>query len=119
MKNLRPDILQALESNQELLSVLGGKRIYYRKARNADEFPRITFFELNNVPDSFADDEITSSEITFQIDIWSKNSTTAIHSKVDAIMNGIGFTRYAIADLYEDDTQIFHYAMRFRKVEEE
>ena len=33
--NLRPDILQALENDQELVSLLGGKRIYYRKAKKA------------------------------------------------------------------------------------
>lgn len=119
MKNSRPVIVQALESNQELVSILGGKRVYYQKAKNAEEFPRITFFELNNIPDSFADDQETVSEITFQIDVWSKNSTTSLHTKVNEIMKNIGFSRYAVADLYEDDTQIFHYAMRFRKLEEE
>ncbi len=78
-------------------------------------FPRITFFELDNRPDRFADNEESESEITFQIDIWSKGSTTAIHKKVNEIMKSIGFSRYAVADLYEDDTQIFHYAMRFVK----
>ncbi|MBW3490574.1 DUF3168 domain-containing protein [Bacillus sp. FDAARGOS_1420] len=115
MINLRPEILQALENNQELVSLLGGKRVYYRKAKHAEEFPRITFFELDNRPSGFADNEEGESEITFQIDIWSKVSTTAIHQKVNAIMKSIGFSRYAVADLYEEDTQIFHYAMRFAK----
>ncbi|MGQ7190256.1 hypothetical protein ACUODJ_50765, partial [Escherichia sp. HC-CC] len=35
-------------------------------------------------------------------------STTAIHQKVNEIMKSIGFSRYAVADLYEDDTQIYH-----------
>ncbi|PHG55644.1 tail completion protein gp17, partial [Bacillus toyonensis] len=83
MINLRPEIVQALENNQELVSLLGGKRVYYRKAKHAEEFPRITFFELNNRPDGFADNEESESEITFQIDIWSKGSTTAIHQKVN------------------------------------
>lgn len=43
MINLRPEIVQALENNQELVSLLGGRRVYYRKAKNAEEFPRITF----------------------------------------------------------------------------
>ncbi|HDR7777689.1 MULTISPECIES: tail completion protein gp17 [Bacillus cereus group] len=115
MINLRPEILQSLENNQEIVSLLGGKRVYYRKAKIAEEFPRITFFELDNRPDGFADNEENESEITFQIDIWSKGSTTAIHQKVNEIMKSIGFSRYAVADLYEDDTQIFHYAMRFAK----
>ncbi|HDR3327591.1 MULTISPECIES: tail completion protein gp17 [Bacillus cereus group] len=115
MMNLRPEIVQTLENNQGLVSLLGGKRIYYRKAKNAEEFPRITFFELDNRPDGFADNDESESEITFQIDIWSKSSTTVIHQKVNEIMKSIGFSRYAVADLYEDDTQIFHYAMRFAK----
>ncbi|HDX9648556.1 DUF3168 domain-containing protein [Bacillus cereus] len=115
MMNLRLEIVQALENNQGLVSLLGGKRVYYRKVKNAEEFPRITFFELDNRPEGFADNDESESEITFQIDIWSKGSTTAIHQKVNEIMKSIGFSRYAVADLYEDDTQIFHYAMRFAK----
>ena len=115
MINLRPEIVRALENNQELVSLLAGRRVYYRKAKNAEEFPRITFFELDNRPDGFADNDESESEITFQIDIWSKSSTTTIHQKVNEIMKSIGFSRYAVADLYEDDTQIFHYAMRFAK----
>ncbi|PEN72475.1 hypothetical protein CN553_32315, partial [Bacillus cereus] len=71
--------------------------------------------ELDNRPDGFSDNDESESEITFQIDIWSKGSTTTIHQKVNEIMRSIGFSRYAVADLYEDDTQIFHYAMRFAK----
>lgn len=119
MKNLRPLIVQALENDPVLVSLLGGNRVYYHKAKNALEFPRITFFELNNTGDSFADNQEIASDISFQIDIWSKNSTSAIHVKVDEIMKNIGFFRYAVADLYESDTQVFHYAMRYRKVEEE
>ncbi|ABA42701.1 MULTISPECIES: tail completion protein gp17 [Bacillus cereus group] len=115
MINLRPDILQALENDQELVSLLGGKRIYYRKAKKAEEFPRITYFELDNRPDGFADNQEIESEILFQVDVWAKSSTTAIHQKVNEIMKRIGFSRYAVADLYEEDTQIFHYAMRFAK----
>ncbi|MCU5027660.1 hypothetical protein BK720_00360 [Bacillus thuringiensis serovar brasilensis] len=115
MINLRSEIVQALGNNQELVSLLDGKRVYYRKAKNAEEFPRITFFELDNRPDGFADNDESESEITFQIDIWSKGSTTAIHQKVNEIMKRIGFSRYAVADLYEEDTKIFHYAMRFAK----
>ncbi len=78
-------------------------------------FHGLRFFELDNRPDGFADNDESESEITFQIDIWSKGSTTAIHQKVNEVMKSIGFSRYAVADLYEDDTEIFHYAMRFAK----
>ncbi|EEM72115.1 hypothetical protein bthur0009_16440 [Bacillus thuringiensis serovar andalousiensis BGSC 4AW1] len=34
---------------------------------------------------------------------------------MNEVMKSIGFSRYKVADLYEEDTQIFHYAMRFAK----
>jgi hypothetical protein len=122
MINIKPEVLQALESNQALVSLLGGPRIYQQVAPNPDEFPRITFFEMANFDTTFADDQAIESEIHIQIDIWSKDSTSAIAQEVDRTMKSIGFKREASADLYEDDTKIFHKAMRYstnREIEEE
>jgi hypothetical protein len=114
MMNLKPMILQALESNQALISLLGGPRIYQLVAPDPNEFPRITFFELVNMDSRFADDEAIASEIHFQIDVWSKESTTAIAQEVDRTMKSIGFRRYSAADLYEEDTQVFHKGLRYK-----
>ena len=43
MINLRPEIVQALENNQELVSLLGGKRVYYRKAKMLKSFHGLHF----------------------------------------------------------------------------
>lgn len=118
MINLKPVVLQALESNQALLSLLGGKRIYQLVAPDAEEFPRVTFFELDNRDYSFADDTALSSEIKFQISVWSKGSTSAIAMEVDKTMKELGFQRYFATDLYEDDTKVFHKPMRYRTQKE-
>ncbi len=102
MINLRPEIVQALENKQELVYLLGGKRVQYRKAKNAEEFPRITFFELDNRTDGFADNDESESEITFQIDLGSKGSTRANHQKVNKDMKSIGFSSYKVYDIKED-----------------
>ncbi|MED0672036.1 DUF3168 domain-containing protein [Aneurinibacillus aneurinilyticus] len=117
MINIKPKIVQALESNQALVSLLGGKRIYQLVAPNPDEFPRITFFEMDNVDDRFADDEAISSEIRIQIDIWSKKSTPNIADEVDKTMKSLGFRRTASADLYEEDTKVFHKGMRYKTIQ--
>jgi hypothetical protein len=114
MINLKPAVLQALESNQALVSLLGGKRIYQLVAPNANEFPRITFFEMTNFDDQYADDSAVSSEIHMQIDVWSKGSTSAIAQEVDKTMKSIGFQRSSAIDLYENDTQVYHKAMRYK-----
>lgn len=122
MINLKPEVYSALVNNQALVSLLGGPRVYQMVAPNADEFPRITFFELTNFDSAFADDQAFVTEIHIQIDIWNKGSTSAIAAEVDRTMKSIGFKREASADLYEEDTKIFHKAMRYstnREIEEE
>lgn len=115
MINLKPAVLEALEENQTLVSLLGGKRIYQIKAPTASEYPRITFFEMTNFDDHYADDSALSSEIHMQIDIWSQDGkTSAIAQEVDKTMKGLGFKRTSAIDLFEDDTKIYHKAMRYQ-----
>lgn len=118
MINPKPEVLAALEANFALTSLLGGKRIYFMKAPKADEFPRITFFEINNVGALYADDEEQGSAIYLQIDIWSKGSTSAIAEEVDKAMKSLGYGRISAADLFEEDTLIFHKAMRYKTMKE-
>lgn len=114
MIDLKPAILKALESNQALVSLLGGKRIYQLVAPKAEEFPRITFFELNNRGERYADDVELSSDVRIQMDVWSKGNTSRLSEEVDKTMKALGFQRYFATDLYEDDTKVFHKAMRYQ-----
>jgi len=111
--DVKPEIVRALGSNQALISLLGGPRIYQLVAPIPEELPRITLFEMVNADNWFADDTAYASKIHIQVDVWSKESTTAIAAEVDKTMKSIGFQRYASADLYENDTKIFHKALRF------
>ncbi|SDY84730.1 DUF3168 domain-containing protein [Thermoactinomyces sp. DSM 45892] len=119
MINLKPQIKQALERNQELVSLLGGNRIYQLTAPNKTEFPRITYFELVNRDAGFADDQSISSHIMFQISIWSDEAKhlSLLGNQIDLSMKSLGFSRIFSTDFYEEDTQIFHRPMRYRKLE--
>lgn len=118
MIDLIPIVLQALESNPALVSLIGhdrdgSARIYQLVAPYADDFPRITFFEMSNFDSDFADDEAIESRISFQIDIWSKESPVPIAKEVDRAMKDLGFRRTSTADLYEDDVNVYHKGMRY------
>lgn len=118
MFNLKSAIVSALLGNAALISLLGKDSIgqtavYQQVAPEALVFPRITFFELSNVDSVYMDDDVFSSEISVQIDIWSKGNTSAIATEVDNTMRSIGWKRFGSQDLYEDDTQIFHKALRY------
>lgn len=115
MINIKPKIIKALDENQALTSLLGGPWIYQIKvpSNDADRFPRITYFEINNTDDDYADDDALSSRISLQISIWTKKSADLmpIAQEVDKTMRGLGFVRSSTFDQYEDDT--FHKALRY------
>ena len=122
---IKPEILTALESNQALIDLLGGPKIYHLRADRAATHPKISFFEITNFDDNYADDRAISSEIHIQIDIWAKAdmmvTVSTIAVEVDKTMKQLGFKRTAAADLYEDDTAVFHKALRYytnRELEE-
>ncbi|SDD27000.1 Protein of unknown function [Paenibacillus sp. UNCCL117] len=104
----------ALLGNQALVSLLGGTEIYQLVSPKSETYPRVTYFEVNNRDSFFADDTPIASDIVLQVDIWSKGSTSAIAKEVDRTMKELGYTRTSGADLYEEDTKVYHKALRYR-----
>lgn len=111
MTNIKPTIVAALKNDATLTSLLGGQRIYFQYPPNEAEFPRITYYML--------DDRETAHAMGFKaveetkhlsIDIWSKESTSEIEARVDEIIKGLGYfvTRITNIDLYEKGTNVFH-----------
>lgn len=112
--NAISEVRAALLANTALVALLGGQRIYPIAAPNAEEFPRISLFEIDNRDIAFADDVAYASEVPIQIDVWSKGSTSAISGEVDKTMKEQGWARTSAPDFYEPDTKVYHKAMRYR-----
>ncbi|MNI58109.1 hypothetical protein D3C73_1132050 [compost metagenome] len=119
--DIKTEIRSALLNNAALVLLLGrdkdnSVKVYQLAAPYADDYPRITFFEVSNFDSQFADDFAMASEVTVQIDVWSKGSTSAIAGEVDKTIKELGYSRSSSADLYEDDVKVVHKAMRFRNL---
>lgn len=112
-------IRSALIANTALTDLLGGERVYQLAAPNAEEYPRITFFEIDNSDSEFSDDAAYAIDVRVQIDVWSKGSTSAIAGEVDTTMKSLGFSRTSAPDFYEPDTLVYHKALRYRAQFEE
>lgn len=117
--DIKTNILAMLRADSVLTNLVGKDKdnnfkIYQLAAPYADAFPRITYFEVVNQDDEFADDEVLSSLVVVQIDVWSKGSTSAISKEVDRIMKADGWSRTAGPDYYEEDTKVFHKALRYQ-----
>lgn len=113
MITMKSAIRTALINEDALVKLLGGQRVYAVRAPDANEYPRITYFEMTNFDANHADDQVYSSRMVYQMDIWSKENPDPVAVEVDRVMKSIGFSRAGGADFYEDDTQVFHRALRY------
>lgn len=113
--DIKTEVRAALLNNAALVLLLGGQRVYQLAAPNATEYPRITFFEVDNRDAAFADDMPIMTDVIVQVDIWSKGSTSALAGEVDKTMKAQGWSRTSAADLYEEDTKVYHKALRYRR----
>ncbi len=77
--------------------------------------PRIVIYEINNAPSSYADNDIYSQTLRFQISIFTKYNPTAIKKAVDEEMRNLGFFRTSSSDQFDEETKTIHIPMRYRK----
>lgn len=113
MLNVKPLVVEALENNETLVSLLGGKKVFFMTTSEDTKLPYITYHEIVNVDDTYYDNEAYSSEIQLVINIWSDGSTTTIAQEVDKTMKSLGFKRLSAVDLYHKETDIFQKNMRY------
>ncbi len=109
-------IRSLLINDTALTSLLKGSRVYALKAPNAEEFPRITFFEVSGSDANSADDRPYAQRTTIQIDIWVKagrGNPDEITKEVKRIMTDAGYPRIGGGEFYEDSAQVLHVALRY------
>lgn len=78
-----------------------------------EETTYITFFLYNESGLLFADDIEQETAFYAQVDVWSKDDYTDLVDQVKNLLSSNGFARNTAVDLYEEDTKIYHKAMRF------
>lgn len=78
----------------------------------------VRFFYLPNVDFSADDDE---KYITYypQVDIFTKGNPKNLAKQVKTLMKQAGFKKNFEHEVYEDDTELFHYILRFWITKEE
>ncbi len=111
MQNLKSTVLSALQTATALSTLTG---FYFQYPPSFTTLPLLSYFEVDNFGNLYADDQEIGSEIVFQIDLWGKSSLSAHALAVDEVMTGLDFVRVSAQDLYEDDTKTYHKAMRYK-----
>lgn len=78
----------------------------------------ITFFEYLQQGEDFSEDEEENIGHYIQLDLWSESDYTDLVKQVKSLMKDAGFKRTSENGLYESDTGIHHYVIRFFYLEE-
>ncbi len=111
MQNIKNVVLTALQTATALSTMTG---FYFQYPLAFTAFPMLSYFEVDNIGDLYADDQEIGSEIIYQIDLWGKASLSNYALAVNTVMAGLGFVRVSAQDLYEKDNHVYHKAMRYR-----
>lgn len=114
-----PEVRQALMSNTALAFLVGKDKagdvkVYPEVAPYADAFPYVTFFEITNFNDKFADNKAIDSEIHIQVDVWSKGNTAPMSQEVNRTMEDLGYHRSGTASPYDTETNTYHKVLRYK-----
>lgn len=75
----------------------------------------ITFFFYDKGNEDSSDDECEIEGYYPQIDLWSNTDYTNLEEQIKSVMKSAGFIFTNGQDLYEQDTGIYHLALRFFK----
>jgi hypothetical protein len=79
----------------------------------------VTFLGMTDVDTDFSDDEAEATEKYIQVDVWAKCNVEDVKKLVKKTMMSMDGCRYSDGrDFVEDDTGIYHYALRFYITEE-
>lgn len=114
MRDILREIRSLLYASPDLLSKLGGKRVYILKAPEGSEYPRIVLTEISINDTDYMDDEPSATDYTVQVSIFDKKETLALFNAVDPILKADGYRRLPSAEMYEEDEQIYHRPLRYR-----
>ncbi|WP_017470619.1 hypothetical protein [Amphibacillus jilinensis] len=89
--------------------------IYQEERQGESEY--IRFFYLPQV-DFHADDGEQYNTVYAQIDIFTPGNPNNYAKQAKQLMKEAGFKKNFEHEMYEEDTGLFHYILRFYKIEE-
>lgn len=113
MANIKQYIKQML-SDTEIINLLPNKKVYFLHADSSEvKKPYIEYEIYDENGEEWAENKEIATNYYLQVDIFSLGDYTEIENKVKEKMINQGFKRSMAADLYEEDTGLYHKAMRF------
>ncbi len=103
----------------ERIATLVNDKIFLLKAPNNTTAPYMEYEVLNEEGSLYAENEEIETNYRIQIDVFTKASYTTIVKAIKNVMKENGFMKEFGGSLYEEDSKLFHYILRFNYESEE
>lgn len=98
--------------DKEITDLTSDHDVHFLHANNAIP-PYVEYEIVDEYGDNWAENKEIATNYVVQVDIFSKTDYTNLENKIKEKMINAGFTRNMVAHLYEEDTGLFHCALRF------
>lgn len=96
----------------DITNLTGDKTVHFIHALKPIA-PYIEYLIYDENGEEWAENKEIATSYYVQVDIFSKTDYTDLENKIKEKMESAGFDRTSSADLFEQDTQYFHKALRF------
>lgn len=99
-------------SNIEILNLTANNKAFFLRAINPVA-PYVEYEIIDEYGTEYADGKEIGTTYVIQVDIFSKEDYHVLEKAIRKHMLKAGFNRDMAADLYEENTRLYHKAMRF------
>lgn len=100
-------------SHTEILDLTSNGKVYFLKKSQDVQPPYVTYRVYDEIGEIWAENREVATNYYVQVDTFSKGSYSDLERLIKEKMINAGFIRTASVDLYEDETELYHKAMRF------
>lgn len=116
MINQKPTVYQKLEELEKEKKV---DQVCEEGSQNWSNDKIVTYFELQNEPSDYGDDEEYSSALAIKADAYAKSSSETSKLAIEVVkkMKELGYERTLYLDVLDLGSKYKHKTMRFEKVE--
>lgn len=89
-----------------------------------DSFPMISYYDSDHSADGYADGANLVDTVEITADVWERADINtgvlaSVYQQVDTAMRQNKYLRTGFVNQYEEDTKIYHYTYKFKKIAEE
>ncbi len=105
---LRKDLMDT-----RITSIVGNNIYFLHKPEENIADPYIEYEIVHKEYDDYCGNDNLTEQYTIQIDIFSKNSYSKLEEEIEKVLKEKDYRFFQSADMYEEDTELFHKGMRF------